>query len=173
VSSRHILPPYIARTAAPPKEATLYAKTVSQPVDKHVARLVDAINTSAFSAKTRYSCSGHPGKESFPYVSFECRGFAFVKFLLACVSRTNAITGGATQLRLTKITGNRVRGVIGFVSYPSRFGNGWPAPPAHLIRLWWAELDELARMVESGRAEASVGFRENVAKRRWLKNRAA
>ncbi len=155
------------------KGATLYAKTVSQSVDKHVARLVDAINGSTFSAKTLYSCSGHPGKASFPYVAFECRGFAFVKFTLRCLSRVNAITGGATQLRLTKISGDRLFGVIGFVSYPSRYGTDWPTPPAHLVQLWWAEIDELARMVERGRAEESAEFCGAAERRRWLTNRGA
>lgn len=151
----------------------MYAKTVSQPVDKHVTRLVDAINASKFSAKTLYSCSGHPGKDSFPYVSFECRGFSFVKFFLQCLSRTNAITGGRTHLQLIKVEATRVQGVIGFMSYPSRYGLDWSIPPEHLVHLWWVELDELGRMVESGRAEASDGFRENVARRRWLKKRRA
>ena len=149
----------------------MYAKTVSQPVDKHVARLVDAINASKFSAKTLYSCSGHPGKDSFPYVSFECRGFAFAKFVLQCLSRTNQITGGRTHLQLIKVEGMRVQGVIGFMSYPSRYGLDWSVPPAYLVHLWWLELDELARMIENGSAEATAGFRAVVAKRRWLKNR--
>jgi len=152
---------------------TLYAKTVSQPVDKHVARLVDAINASTFAAKTLYSCSGHPGKDSFPYVSFECRGFAFVKFFLRCLSCTNAITGGRTHLQLIKVEGTRVQGVIGFMSYPGRYSLDWQIPPAYLVRLWWIELDELGRMVESRSAEAGEAFRDAVAKRRWLRRRGA
>lgn len=155
------------------KGLTLYAKTVSQPVDRHVARLVDAINTSTFSVKTLYSCSGHPAKDSFPYVSFECRGFAFVKFFLRCLSRINAITGGRTHLQLIKVEGTRVEGVIGFMSYPGRYSLDWQTPPAYLVHLWWIELDELGRMVESGRAETSDDFRDAVAKRRWLTRRGA
>jgi hypothetical protein len=150
------------------KEATLYADTVSEPVDKHVARLVDAINRSRFHATTLFSCSGHVGKDSFPYVAFECRGFSFVRFALRCVSSVNAVTGGGTQLRLMKSRGGGVYGAIGFVSYPSRYDTDWAAPPAHLVHLWWAELDELAGMVETGRAEVSAGFRGVVSKRRWL-----
>ncbi len=95
-----------------------------------------------------------------------------MKFSLQCLSRTNAITGGRTHLQLFKIEGTRVQGMLGFMSYPSRYGFDWTIPPAHLVHLWWVELDELACMVESGRAEASDAFRDSVAKRRWLKRRS-
>jgi hypothetical protein len=170
MSSPHASPSYIARRRRH-QGATLYAKTVSEPVDKHVARFVDAINRSRFHATTLFSCSGHVGKDSFPYVAFACRGFSFVLFMLQCVSRVNVITGGGTQLRLMKLRGGRVYGAIGFVSYPSRYGTDWAAPPAHLVHLWWAELDELGSMLETERAEVSAGFRDVVSKRRWLTHR--
>lgn len=144
----------------------MYAKTVDEPVDRHVAPLVDAINRSSFAAFTRFSCSGHKGRLDMPYISFECRGFAFPGFVLRCLTALNASTYGSAYVELGEQMGSRIRGVIRLLPYAWARTAYDEIQPPRVVELWWSELDALARMVERRTTTPPRAFVRDTARRR-------
>lgn len=127
----------------------MYAATVEEPVDRHIARLVDAINRSSYGVRSTGSCSGHTRDSMWPYLAFRARGWKFVKFVLHGVTALNAVTGGSTHIDLYAAKGRELTGVIHLHPYLQSWRpRRWKNPPLWLVHLWWVELDALAEMVE-------------------------
>jgi hypothetical protein len=133
-------------------------RTGGPAVDRPVRRLVDAINRSPFAVRTTGSCSAHLARAGFPYVRFEATDWEFVEFALRAITTLNGLTGGQTRLHLSAMSDEAVvQGSVRLNIYPwYRAGRveWWPviaehqAPPRRLVRLWWAELDALAEIIE-------------------------
>lgn len=143
------------------------ARTVSDYVDPHACRLVDAINTSVFSARTASCCSGHYHKPGLPYVFFRAWGWDFVHFLLTAITGVNRATRGQTSISLRCLhTDKDIHASIRLTAYPWLLRGMCLAPllldeanpPRSLARLWWRELDELAAMIEERRTWPSREF---------------
>lgn len=144
------------RAAAPPDTA-----------DRHAAALVDAINDAKTDVHTFACCSGHLTKPGVPYIAFRGTDWEFVKTLLARITTVNNATSGQTRLVLSEFTEGRFDGSIRFVIYPwldladdewTRMLEGSGPPPRRLVRLWWEELDELARLLRESHSAPSATF---------------
>lgn len=143
------------------------ATTVSDYVDPHACRLVDAINRSVLSARTVSCCSGHYHKPGLPYLFFRAWGWDFVQFLLTAVTAVNRATRGQTSISLRCLCSEKeIHASIRLTPYPWLLrGACWlpvyieeANPPRSLARLWWRELDELAAMIEERRTWPSREF---------------
>ncbi len=146
----------------------MFAKTVNKAVDRHAADLVDAINGSARNVRTYACCSGHIVKPGVPYVAFSGTDWGFVRSLLVQVTSVNAATGGSTRLELFESHRRTFRGAMRLTIYPwiELYEDEWKRafvkhtapPPPRLVRLWWSELSELARMIDKSEATPSAEF---------------
>jgi hypothetical protein len=136
----------------------MYAQTVEEHVDRHVAPLVDAINRSGRAA-TYSSCSGHMKDSGFPFVAFRTEGWEFVGSIRRMITEVNHVTRGQTLLEIAPFSPEGlVSAVVRFRMYPwlwaSEGINLAPlavqlvVPPPRLVRLWWAEIAEVGRMIE-------------------------
>ncbi len=134
----------------------MFAETVNAPVDHHIAPLVDAINRTG-QATTYSSCSGHMRSSGSPFVSFKTNGWDFVGKLRRVITDLNEVTRGQTLLELGPFDSEGlVTAVVRFRMYPWLWApeiNLAPLaaqlvfPPPQLVRLWWAEIAELSRMI--------------------------
>jgi len=96
----------------------MYAQTVKEPVDRHVAPLVDAINRTG-RASTYSSCSGHLRQSGFPYVSFRTQGWGFVGEIRRMITELNDVTCGQTLLQIAHFDEHAViSAVIRLRMYP-------------------------------------------------------
>ena len=146
----------------------MFAKTVQGPVDRHIAGLVDAINSGRSRVRTFACCSGHMVKPGVPYVAFAGTDWPFIRSLLTIVTKVNAVTRGSTRLELFEVEGRQFRGALRLTVYPwielsedewiSAFVDHTASPPRRLVRLWWDELTELARMVGTQDPTPCDGF---------------
>lgn len=152
----------------------MFAKTVQQPVDRHVASLVDAINRIGTRVHTFASCSGHLAKSGIPYVAITGTDWSFVRLLLTSTSRVNDVTGGRTRLELVDFRRSEYRAALRLTVYPwlqlsdsewtAAFIDGTGAPPRRLVKLWWDELDELARMISTPGSSPCSAFELRIAR---------
>ncbi len=139
----------------------MFAQTVDDPVDRHIAPLVDAINRSR-EAATYSSCSGHMKDSGFPYVGFKSKGWKFVGKIRKTITQINEVTRGQPLLEIRSFGDDEILdAVIRFRMYPWLWAprvNLAPLaaqlvfPPPRLVRLWWNEIAELARMIEEDEA---------------------
>ena len=157
----------------------MFAQTVDAPVDRHIAPLVDAINRTG-QARTYSSCSGHFKDSGFPHVGFKTQGWEFVGKVRRMISQLNEVTRGQTLIEIRSFSDDGVvEAVIRFRMYPWLWApniNLAPLaaqlvfPPPRLVRLWWAEIAEFARMIDRddqpGDAYAGYVARQQRTRRR-------
>lgn len=145
----------------------MFAKTVTQAVDRHAAALVDAINNTDTDVRTFACCSGHMKKPGVPYVAFRGTDWEFIKTLMERITAVNNATLGQTRLVLSEFSDGHFVGSIRFVIYPwldssddewTQIVENTGPPPRRLVRLWWDELDEIARVVRESLTEPSPTF---------------
>lgn len=145
----------------------MFARTVTQRVDRNAAALVDAINDADTDVRTFACCSAHMTKPGVPYIAFRGTDWAFIKTMLLRITGVKSVTLGQTRLVLSELSDGRFVGSIRFVIYPwfdlsddewTRMVESGGPTPRRLVRLWWDELDELARIVRKAETVPSTTF---------------
>ena len=148
--------------------------TVSEYVDPHARRLIDAINNCPLGARTFACCSGHYHKPSQPYVAFYSWNWDFIRLLLSITTGINRASHGYTTLSLHHYLDERqIQGSIrlspyswlGRREYLIRLSVEEANPSRRIARFWWRELDEMAAMIEERRtwpSQAFVSFAEEL-----------
>jgi hypothetical protein len=143
------------------------SSTVSEYVDPHARRLVDAINNCPQGARTYACCSGHYHKPSQPYVAFYSWNWDFIRLLLSITTGINRASRGYTTVSLRHYLDERqIQGSLRLNPYPWLGRNEYlfrlsvedAIPSRRIAQLWWRELDEMAAMIEERRTWPSQAF---------------